>query len=102
MDKLRQQGQLARLPVVDYIAAISVGLVDGHTLLDLAYDEDSRAEVDLNVVKTGDGRFVEVQGTAEGAPFPRETLDQLLELASLGIIDLVERQRALAGPILGF
>jgi ribonuclease PH len=102
LDKLRTQGAIPRLPITDYIAATSVGLVDGTAVLDLAYDEDSRAEVDMNVVKTGDGRFVEVQGTAEGAPFSRETLDQLLELASRGITEIVERQRALVGTILGF
>jgi ribonuclease PH len=102
LDKLRQQGALAKMPVSDYIAATSVGIVEGVALLDLAYDEDSRAEVDMNVVKTGDGRFVEVQGTAEGAPFSRETLDGLLELASRGVAELVEHQRALVGRMLGF
>jgi ribonuclease PH len=101
IDKVRQQGQITRAPITDYIAATSVGLVGGTPLLDLAYDEDSRAEVDMNVVKTGDGRFVEVQGTAEGAPFSRETLDQLLELASRGITELVGHQRALVGSMLG-
>jgi ribonuclease PH len=99
--KLVQQGSLPQMPITDYIAATSVGLVDGTPLLDLAYEEDSRADVDMNVVRTGDGRFVEVQGTAEGAPFSRETLDQLLDLASRGISDLVERQRAVVGPVLG-
>jgi ribonuclease PH len=102
LDRLRQLGAFAALPVTDYIAATSVGYVDGTPLLDLAYDEDSRAEVDMNVVKTGDGRFVEVQGTAEGAPFSRDTLDELLELASRGITELVDRQRAIVGPLLGF
>ncbi|MGE3840178.1 MAG: ribonuclease PH [Vicinamibacterales bacterium] len=102
LDKLRTQGALARIPVTDYIAATSVGIVDGVALLDLAYSEDSKAEVDMNVVRTGDGRFVEVQGTAEGAPFSREALDQLLELASYGINDLVARQRAVVGSLLGF
>jgi ribonuclease PH len=102
LDRLRQQNLLPRIPVSDYIAAVSVGLVSGTPLLDLAYDEDSRADVDMNVIKTGDGRFVEVQGTAEGAPFTRQTLDELLELASRGIAELVERQRAIVGPILGF
>jgi ribonuclease PH len=101
LEKLRQAGAFARVPVTDYIAATSVGIVDGTPLLDLAYEEDSRAEVDMNVVKTGDGRFVEVQGTAEGAPFPREALDQLLELASRGIAELVAQQRALVGAFLG-
>jgi ribonuclease PH len=102
LDRLRQQGALSAIPVTDYVAATSVGLVDGTPLLDLAYDEDSRAEVDMNVVKTGDGRYVEVQGTAEGAPFTRETLDALLELASRGIEELVAAQRSIARPILGF
>jgi ribonuclease PH len=102
LDKLRQQGGITRIPVGDYIAATSVGLIDGTPMLDLAYEEDSRAEVDMNVVKTGDGRFVEVQGTAEGVPFSRDALDQLLELASAGIAELVERQRDLVGGILGF
>lgn len=102
LDKLRTQGTLARIPVSDYIAATSVGIVDGVAMLDLAYVEDSKAEVDMNVVKTGDGRFVEVQGTAEGSPFAREALDQLLELASFGINELVERQRGLVGTLLGF
>jgi ribonuclease PH len=102
LEKVKQQGGLTRIPVTDYIAATSVGIVEGTPMLDLAYDEDSRAEVDMNVVKTGDGRFVEVQGTAEGTPFSRDTLDQLLELASRGIGQIVEQQRALVGEILGF
>ena len=93
---------MPQIPVTDYVAATSVGIVDGVPLLDLAYDEDSRAEVDMNVVKTGDGRFVEVQGTAEGAPFSREALDDLLELASRGISTSWWRhQRAIVGPLLG-
>ena len=68
-------------------------------MLDLAYDEDSRAEVDMNVVKTGDGRFVEVQGTAEGPPFERAALDELMSLADAGIQQLVEMQRAVTGPL---
>ncbi len=100
LDKLRQHGVFTKLPVTDYIAATSVGIVGGTPMLDLAYDEDSRAEVDMNVVKTGDGRFVEVQGTAEGQPFARDVLDALLELAGRGIQELVEHQRALVGPLL--
>src|SRR4029450_5954408 len=69
LQKMRSAGQLKNLPIVDHVAAISVGVVENTPLLDLAYDEDSRAEVDMNVVKTGDGRFIEVQGTAEGPPF---------------------------------
>jgi len=69
-------------------------VVDGEPLLDLAYDDDSRADVDMNIVKTGDGRFIEVQGTAEAIPFGRDALDTLLDLADLGIRQLVEKQRA--------
>jgi len=76
-----------------------VGIVDGIALLDLAYDDDSRAEVDMNVVKTGDGRFIEVQGTAEGSPFGQEALLRLLDLADRGIQQLVEKQRAIVGHL---
>lgn len=76
------------------IAAVSVGVIDGEPRLDLPYEEDVRAEVDMNVVMTGDGRFVEVQGTAEAAAFGRDTLDALLDLATAGCEDLFARQRA--------
>jgi ribonuclease PH len=102
IEHLRAQGSIKRLPVRDYVAAVSVGVIDGVPMLDLAYEEDSRAEVDMNVVKTGDGRFVEVQGTAEGAPFPRQALDDMLALAGRGITELVSHQRTLVGDILGF
>jgi len=77
----------------DSVAAVSVGLVDGEARLDLCYEEDAGAEVDCNVVMTGDGRLVEVQGTAEGAPFDRAQLDELLDLAAAGIAELTEIQR---------
>ena len=77
----------------DSVAAVSVGLVDGEARLDLCYEEDAGAEVDCNVVMTGDGRLVEVQGTAEGAPFDRKQLDELLDLAAAGIGELTEIQR---------
>ena len=77
----------------DTVAAISVGVVDGEALLDLCYEEDVRAETDMNVVMTGDGRFVEVQGTAEGEPFDRKDLDALLELAGAGCAQLAQFQR---------
>ena len=70
-------------------------------LLDLAYEEDSKADVDMNIVKTGDGRYIEVQGTAESEPFSRDALGGLLELADAGIAQLIEKQRAIVGPILG-
>ena len=99
LQKMRSAGQLKSLPVVDHVAAISVGVVENSPLLDLAYDEDSRAEVDMNVVKTGDGRFIEVQGTAEGPPFERRALDDLLALADQGIKELVSLQRSIIGDI---
>src|SRR5437016_3839798 len=94
-EKLRQRDVVRAIPLSDYVAAISVGIVDGEALLDLAYDDDSRAEVDMNVVKTGKGRFIEVQGTAEGLPFKRDALDALLNLADLGIRQLIDKQRAI-------
>lgn len=87
-----EQGS-GKLPLRDYMAATSVGLVDGEMLLDLDYDEDSRAQVDMNVVQTGSRRLVELQGTAEGEPFSREVSNQLMDLASLGIQQLIEVQR---------
>ena len=99
LQRLRETGALKAIPVQDYVAATSVGIVDGLPLLDLAYDEDSRAEVDMNVVKTGDGRFIEVQGTAEGPPFERRALDDLLELADSGIRELVGLQRSVVGHL---
>jgi ribonuclease PH len=95
--RLRETGAIAKNPIEDHVAATSVGIVEGAPLLDLAYDEDSRAEVDMNVVKTGGGRFIEVQGTAEGQPFERRTLDALLDLADEGIQRLVALQKEILG-----
>jgi len=81
--------------VKEYLAAVSVGIVDGEVLLDLNYGEDSAAEVDFNVVMTQSGRIVEVQGTAEGRPFSREEMEQLLNLAEKGIFELMDIQKAL-------
>jgi len=91
---LRQRSALLAEPLTGSIAAISVGLVGGVPLLDLAYDEDSTAQVDFNVVATGDGRLVEVQGTAEGEPFDRAALDRLLDLALAGCAELTRLQEA--------
>jgi ribonuclease PH len=96
-----QQGQLARIPVTDYVAATSVGIVAGVPMLDLAYEEDSRADVDMNVVQTGDGCYIEVQGTAEASPFGRAALDELLQLAEDGIRQLVALQREVVGELMG-
>lgn len=99
LEKLRARDAIRSIPLNDYVAATSVGIVDGEPLLDLAYDDDSRADVDMNVVKTGDGRFIEVQGTAEADPFGREALMTLLDLADHGIKQLVEKQRAIIGHL---
>lgn len=90
---LQKENVVKNLPVSDYVAAVSVGIVSGNELLDLNYQEDSLAAVDLNVVMTGRGRLVEIQGTAEGLPFSREQLNRLLDLATRGIQELVARQR---------
>ncbi len=97
LQTLREKGMLGRMPVNDYVAATSVGVIGGTPMLDLAYDEDSKAEVDMNVVKTGRGLFIEVQGTAEGQPFDRAALDNLLDLADAGIRRLVDLQREIVG-----
>ncbi len=91
---LRAQGKLSVDPIRDFVAAVSVGIVGGEPVLDLDYAEDSTCATDMNVVMTGAGRFVEVQGTAEGDPFSREQLAQLLDLATEGISELVSLQRS--------
>lgn len=101
LDRLRTQGALRTIPVTDYVAATSVGIVQDTPLLDLAYEEDSAAEVDMNIVKTGGGKFIEVQGTAETQPFDRAALDALLDLADKGIAELVAKQREIVGELLG-
>jgi ribonuclease PH len=95
LQTLRSNGVIGTLPLRDFVAATSVGVVDGSTLLDLCYAEDSVADVDMNVVMTGGGKFVEVQGTAEERPFDRAQLDTLLQMASTGIGDLIALQRKL-------
>src|SRR5262245_16694280 len=85
LNKLVESGKITRAPLRDYVAAISVGVVGDRVLLDLDYGEDSAAEVDMNVVLTGDGRFVEIQGTAETEPFAQETMSRLLVADSVGI-----------------
>lgn len=90
---LRARGVLAADPLRDFVAAVSVGMVKGEPMLDLDYGEDSGCDTDMNVVMTGAGHFVEVQGTAEGAPFTREQMARLLDLASSGIAELIRLQR---------
>ena len=96
-DRLLEQGLITQTPLLQQVAAVSVGLVGGQPLLDLDYSEDSVAEVDLNVVQAGDGRLLEIQGTAEGAPFSREQLDVLLDLAQPGLETLMAAQREVLG-----
>jgi ribonuclease PH len=98
--RLRAQGQLKRMPIYDLLAAISVGIVGGKPYLDLCYEEDSSAAVDMNVVMTGDGRMVEVQGTAEGDPFTREQLGAMLDLAGEGIQKLFAIQKQVLADVL--
>jgi len=90
-----RNGLIERTPLKDYLAAISVGVVHGEPMIDLCYREDSSAEVDMNVVMTGSGQFVEIQGTAEGLPFSRDALDSHLNLAGEGINDLIQIQKNL-------
>lgn len=100
IQKLRERNVLRTMPVRDYVAATSVGIVDGTPMLDLAYTEDSAAEVDMNVVKTGGGLFIELQGTAESLPFGREALNGLIDLADNGIRQLIAIQKNLVGSIM--
>ncbi|WP_273484081.1 ribonuclease PH [Desulforamulus ruminis] len=97
LNKLVDQGMLEKIPVRDFIAATSVGIVDGMPVLDLCYAEDSAAEVDMNVVMTGSGRFVELQGTGEEATFSREEMNLLLDLATAGIGELIHLQKQVLG-----
>jgi ribonuclease PH len=100
IEKLRERKVLRTMPVRDYVAATSVGIVDGTPMLDLAYTEDSAAEVDMNVVKTGGGLFIELQGTAETLPFGREALNGLIDLADNGIRQLIAIQKNIVGSIM--
>lgn len=97
--KLQDKGQMETTPLIDSVSAVSVGIVDGTPCLDLNYAEDSTAQVDMNVVMTGAGRIVEVQGTAEQGAFQRSELDELLDLATTGIADLSGRQEQALRPL---
>jgi ribonuclease PH len=101
VSKMREQDMIRTMPIVDYVAATSVGIVEGMPMLDLAYIEDSKADVDMNVIKTGAGLYIELQGTAEAMPFGREALNRLLDLADTGIRQLIALQRGLVGNIIG-
>ncbi|HWP42134.1 MAG TPA: ribonuclease PH [Blastocatellia bacterium] len=98
--KLYNDGKIAApLPVTDYVAAVSVGMIDSQVLLDLEYAEDSRADVDMNIVLTGSGKFIEIQGTAESRPFTQQQMNEMTSLASRGIEHLIQQQRALLGDL---
>lgn len=95
--KMQREELIKTIPVNDYVSAISVGILDNQVLLDLEYEEDSRAEVDMNFVMTGGGLFIEVQGTAEHTPFSRPQLDEMMELAAQGIREIIVRQKEILG-----
>ncbi|HEX8252601.1 MAG TPA: ribonuclease PH [Thermoanaerobaculia bacterium] len=100
LSRLYVDGNMQSWPIIDFVAAVSVGMIGGVPMLDLNYPEDSKAGVDMNVVATGKGRFVELQGTAEGATFSDEEMQAMLSLAKAGIARLVEAQREVLGPVL--
>ncbi len=97
--KLKQRGIVSRVPVGDYVSAVSVGVVDGQVNIDLEYEEDSRAEVDMNFIMTGNGLFIEVQGTAEEVPFSRELFDKMTDLAIHGIMEITKKQVEILGKL---
>ena len=97
LEKLKREGIIKEIPIREFVAAVSVGIVDGEILLDLSANEDMRAEVDMNVVMTESGKFVEIQGTAEKTPFTHEQLQHMLNLAKQGIMRLIEIQKKTLG-----
>ncbi|MEC0093072.1 ribonuclease PH [Paenibacillus macquariensis] len=99
VNKIAQQHKLPVFPITDYLASVSVGVVGGRTLLDLNYEEDSKAKVDMNLVMTGSGQFVELQGTGEESPFSRQELDALLQIGEQGIREIIAYQQEVLGPI---
>ena len=99
-NKIKKDGLIRNIPLRDFVAATSVGIVGGEMMLDLAYDEDSKAEVDMNVVMTSAGEFIEIQGTAERKTFNRKQMDKFLELAESGISKLIGIQRSLLKDVL--
>ncbi|MDD3905839.1 MAG: ribonuclease PH [Candidatus Omnitrophica bacterium] len=101
LEKMRAQNLIKEIPVSDYVAAISVGMMDGKPILDLNYDEDSNADVDMNIIMTGDGKFIEIQGTAEKEPFSKEDMNKLLALAKEGVDDLIAAQKKVLKGIIG-
>ena len=99
LNYLKAEGQIINSPIKDYIGAISAGIVDGEMLLDLNYEEDSHAQVDLNMVMTERGEVIEIQGTAEGKPFSKTNLQELIKLAETGIKEIIEKEKNILGEI---
>ena len=99
LKKMKLEKKIEILPIRDFVAAVSVGIVNGKPTLDLNYEQDSTAEVDMNIIKTGSGRYVEIQGTAEREPFDNKQMASLLSLADKGIKDLIENQKKVIGKI---
>jgi len=91
--KIRKEGLITKMPVSDYVAAISVGMHKGQPILDLDYDEDSASEVDMNIIMTGSGKFIEIQGTAEREPFSKQEMDKMLVLAKKGVGELISAEK---------
>lgn len=100
LNKLKKDAVFNKIPINDFVAATSVGILNGELLLDLVYEEDSKADVDMNVVMTGKGEFIEVQGTSERNPFTKDEMDKLLELAKKGIGELIDIQRNILKDII--
>ena len=101
LGKICKDGVIEKVPVADYVAAISVGILGGEPILDLDYDEDSTSEVDMNVIMTGADKFIEIQGTAEREPFTKHQMDELLVLAKKGIGELITAQKKMLKGIIG-
>jgi len=99
LNYLKAEGQIIEIPIKDYIGAISAGIVDGEMLLDLNFEEDSHAQVDLNMVMTEKGEVIEIQGTAEGKPFSKTNLQELIKLAEIGIKQIIEEEKNILGEI---
>jgi len=100
LHKIEKEGRIEKVPIKDLVAATSVGIVNGEMYLDLSYEEDSKAEVDMNIVMTGKGEFIEIQGTAEKKAFNKTQMEKMLDLAKKGIEDLFDLQRSLCKDIL--
>jgi len=100
LNKIKKAGLINKIPIKDFVAATSVGIINGDILLDLAYDEDSKADVDMNVVMTSKGEFIEIQGTAERRTFDKQQMDKLLNVAKRGIEDLIDMQKNLLKDVL--